>query len=170
MIPIFCPFLNLFKTLTVSHIDLQNNNLKDKELNRERDWESFYKKIEEALEFLRGRVVDLRTIDVVTAKGNFTVDIPIESGPQSSGIGKIIDTNPTSVTILAKTQIQIDGDRVNVIPAEVLGSFTPQNILDFHNATLKSAEEMWQNRINAFYALFQTLFSLISLHRNKGVS
>ena len=58
-----------------------------------------------------------------------------------------LNVNPTNINILAKTQIQIDGDRVNVLPVGDAGSVTQKEILEFHEKSVTAAELAWKNRL-----------------------
>lgn len=103
----------------------------------------------------------MRTLNVVTAAGSFDeignkVDIKIknnnEKNENSSNIldyyiNSILNKDPKNLQILAKTHIQIDGDRVNIIPGKSLGEFSQKDILDMHEKFVTAAETTWNNRL-----------------------
>ncbi len=100
-------------------------------------------RINEILIFLGERLLDLRTLNVITASGNFQV-VPLND---KKDLVDALNVNPTNINILAKTQIQIDGDRVNVLPVGDAGSVTQKEILEFHEKAVTAAELAWKNRL-----------------------
>ena len=106
------------------------------------------------LELLMMRLIDMRTLNVVTAAGSFDeignkVDIKIKNNNEKNDnssnildyyINSILNKDPKNLQILAKTHIQIDGDRVNIIPGKSLGEFSQKDILDMHEKFVTAAE------------------------------
>jgi hypothetical protein len=58
---------------------------------------------------------------------------------------------------LAKTHIQIDGDRVNIIQGKSLGEFSQKDILDMHEKFVTAAGTTWNNRLKMIRELIKAL-------------
>lgn len=123
------------------------------------------------LELLIMRLIDMRTLNVVTAAGSFDeignkVDIKIKNNNEKNDnssnildyyINSILNKDPKNLQILAKTHIQIDGDRVNIIPGKSLGEFSQKDILDMHEKFVTAAETTWNNRLKMIRELIKAL-------------
>lgn len=123
------------------------------------------------LELLMMRLIDMRTLNVVTAAGSFDeignkVDIKIKNNNEKNDnssnildyyINSILNKDPKNLQILAKTHIQIDGDRVNIIPGKSLGEFSQKDILDMHEKFVTAAETTWNNRLKMIRELIKAL-------------
>ena len=123
------------------------------------------------LELLIMRLIDMRTLNVVTAAGNFDemenkVDIKIKINNEKNDntsdildyyINSILNNDPKNLQILAKTHIQIDGDRVNIIPGKSLGEFSQKDILDMHERFVTAAETAWNSRLTMIRDLITAL-------------
>jgi hypothetical protein len=132
------------------------------------------------LELLMMRLIDMRTLNVVTAAGDFDeihnkVDINTKINNENNDntsdildyrINSILNIDPKNLQILAKTHIQIDGDRVNMIPAKSLGEFSQKDILDMHEKFVTSAETTWNNRLMMIRELIAALRENIFSTRN----
>ena len=113
----------------------------------------------------------MRTLNVVTATGNFDemenkVDIKIKINNEKNDstsdildyfINSILNKDPKNLQILTKTHIQIDGDRINIIPGKNLGEFSQKNILEMHEKFVTAAEITWNNRLTMIKELIKTL-------------
>lgn len=129
------------------------------------------------LELLMMRLIDMRTLNVVTATGNFDeiqnkgdtkIKINNEKNDNTSDmldyyINSILNKDPKNLQILAKTHIEIDGDRVNIIPGKSLGEFSQKDILEMHEKFVTAAELTWNNRLKMIreliIALRENIFS-----------
>lgn len=136
------------------------------------------------LELLMRRLIDMRTLNVVTAAGDFDeihnkVDINTEimkekndntAGVLDDKINSILNIDPKNLQILAKTHIQIDGDRVNIIPGKSLGEFSQKDILEMHEKFVTSAEMTWNNRLTMIRELIAALRENIFSNRSMTTS
>ena len=117
------------------------------------------------------RLIDMRTLNVVTAAEDFDeihnkVDINTEINNENNDntasvlddkINSILNKDPKILQILAKTHIQIDGDRVNIIPGKSLGEFSQKDILEMHEKFVISAETTWNNPLTMIKELITAL-------------
>jgi len=149
----------MFKYIIFKNVNVSNpeNNLKDL--------------AKKGLELLIMRLIDMRTLNVVTAVGNFDqvenkVDIKIKINTEKNDntsdildyyINSILNKDPKDLQILAKTHIQIDGDRVNIIPGKSLGEFSQKDILEMHEKFVTAAEITWNNRLKMIRELIKAL-------------
>jgi hypothetical protein len=135
---------------------------------------------EELIEKIREMLVDMITIDVITAKGNYKIindqankilddeikkggrettmiDNPTQSIQDWVDLVKVLSKPPEVIEILARTHIQLDGDRVDILPSEGMGDYSQQDILNFHQ---KSVDLATQNRTERFQFVLEILKKL----------
>ena len=110
------------------------------------------------LNFVIERFIDLRTLDVITLKGNFNLKLD----ENTDFFEELKKKNPSEVTVFAETHIQIDGDTVNVIPYETPNDSAYKEIMEFHNMTVNSAREQWTNRIEMISKFINSLLTLLT--------
>lgn len=139
-------------------------------------------KAKKGLELLMMRLIDMRTLNVVTAAGDFDeihnkVDINTKINNENNDstasvlddkINSILNKDPKILQILAKTHIQIDGDRVNIIPGKSLGEFSQKDILEMHEKFVISAETTWNNRLTMIRELITALRE--NIFTNSGMT
>jgi hypothetical protein len=135
---------------------------------------------EDIIRKMREMLADLITLDVITAKGNYEIinqeakkkldqmrktqgninsmnDDPIKSTQDWIDLVKILSKPPEVIEILARTHIQLDGDRVDILPSNNLGTYSQQDILNFHQESVNLA---MQNRTERFQFIVEILKEL----------
>lgn len=117
-----------------------NNENKTQSVNSDisTKWDEFLKKLSESL-------IDLLTLDVITATSDFDpgqTDTPIDLVDELSKI-KMKNT-----TIYARTQLQITGDRAEIFPKDGVGNITQEEIWQFHQNNVMFAECLWLKRVH----------------------
>ena len=152
--------MNKFISIYECHIALENkdtnNNAKNESVNRYTE--------------LKNKLLDLASLDVITARGVFDI-IP----NPDTGIDLIdaISKPPKSLTILARTHMQIDGDRCEIMPTEGVGTLTQEQITIFHRQAVDSALASRQERLNFLRELLDAIkerFPEVSLHEANALN
>lgn len=108
------------------------------------------------INFLKQRFMDLRTLDVITLKGNYDL-----TTTENTDFFEELKKNHSIVRVFAKTHIQIDGDTLNVIPYESPGDSAYKEIMEFHNTTVNSAREQWTNRVKMYHDFINSVIVLL---------
>ncbi|WP_458743480.1 hypothetical protein [Candidatus Nitrosocosmicus sp. T] len=113
--------------------------------------------LEELKNLLRSAIQDMLTLDVITAKGNYDVVIPTQDDWDDL-VSKLSQT-PNNIRILARTHIQLDADRVSMLPEESLGDFSQEYILNYHQKSVEVAEKTRIDRLNFIKSILEIIVS-----------
>lgn len=135
---------------------MSNNTTSDQPIN----WDEFKARIREAIR-------DLLTIDVITAKGydlgeekaNEMLEKMDEEQDSHKtteywiDLVRILSRPPKKIEILARTHLQLDGDSVQIIPPNKIGSLTQNTIIKLHAEAVKTALLRRENTIKAIMSI-----------------
>lgn len=114
------------------------------------------KNFEAFLTKLRERLEDLLSVDVITATSDFEGVI---ANP-SNLVDSLSRLTMTNTIIHARTQIQIFGDRAQIVPKEDVGTLSQDEIMKYHQKTVEFAECIWLKRMDYLIRLIIALSSL----------
>ena len=109
---------------------------------------------------LKKRILDYLTLDVITIKSNFDVFEPRKYN--ETDIVDIVKKLGEKITVLAQTHQQIDGDCVNAIPTENIGTLSCEEVWKFHSKTVEDAIQRRRD-------ILELILSLIDIISNRNL-
>ena len=128
-------------------------NNENKTQTAQRDISNAPPGFEEFLEALKTRLEDLLSVEVITATSDFEGEI---TNP-SNLVDSLSRLTMTNTIIHARTQIQIFGDRAQIIPKVDVGTLSQDDIWKHHQKTVEFAECIWLKRMDYLIKLIIAL-------------